>query len=334
MVSFDGKVRDKMSAAGYAMPEMYLRYVDDTLTVWHNPTQEQLDAFFEIMNKIHPNIKVTHDSKNEKATPFLDMLIHNSRHGDKWCKTTVYRKPTETIIPPHRQSCLPPGTFDSVARALLQRADTHCSEKTDADEEKSMVRALLKEHGYPRKTIYVDQRPKPDRSAKLSLKLWLPYMGTWSDMLKRILRKFDVELCHKSLVPLSVGMAKTHDRLPPDKVPGVVYSIPCAGSDKETCDKIYVGETSKTLTTRLHAHKTAKDNAKSELVDHRLATGHGTDFNKAKVVEREHSGGTASRRWGVEGAVTAKIGDSALNDRSKTMAMPKPWPSVLSKQHV
>jgi hypothetical protein len=153
-------------------------------------------------------------------------------------------------------------------------------------------------------------------------------------VLKRQLQKFDIELCFTSLVPLHVQLAHTHDKLPSDQVPGVVYKIPCAGSGKETCDKIYVGETGKTLFTRLSAHRKANDDAKSELVEHRLATGHKTNFDGAKVVEREHSGGTAGRRWGVEGAVTAVVGDSALNDKSKTMSMPNPWPSVLVKQHV
>ena len=50
-------------------------------------------------------------------------------------------------------------------------------------------------------------------------------------------------------MPLSVQMAQTHDRLPSDQVPGVVYNIPCSGKDGTPCDKIYVGETSKTLFT-------------------------------------------------------------------------------------
>ena len=31
----------------------------------------------------------------------------------------------------------------------------------------------------------------------------------------------------------------------------------------------------------------------------------------------------------VEGAITAMLGDTALNDVAKTMIMPNPWPSVL-----
>ena len=118
-------------------------------------------------------------------------------------------------------------------------------------------------------------------------------------------------------------MAKTHDKLPENDFPGVVYQVPCDG-----CYKIYTGETGKSFNTRLKAHKAAKSTGSGELIEHRRDTGHSTAFDKAKVVARAHDGGPGGPRWVMEGLFTMLQDQNILNDIDKTCPIPSVYKSL------
>lgn len=63
-----------------------------------------------------------------------------------------------------------------------------------------------------------------------------------------------------------------------------IYTIPCGG-----CDKVYVGETARTLDIRIAEHKNAcrNDDRKNACVQHRDDVGHLMKFNEAKLVIKE-----------------------------------------------
>ena len=84
-------------------PPMWLRYVDDTYSLWpHGP--EELSPFLKHINGIRPSIQFTMELEKDGKIPFLDILVvkDNGR-----IRTEVYRKPTHTDRYLHYQSCHP-----------------------------------------------------------------------------------------------------------------------------------------------------------------------------------------------------------------------------------
>ena len=66
---------------------------------------------------------------------------------------------------------------------------------------------------------------------------------------------------------------------------GVVYSIPCT-----TCPAVYVGQTSRSLETRLKEHKAAVRHAKTEVsavAEHVWKENHQMDFQQASILAQE-----------------------------------------------
>ena len=66
----------------------------------------------------------------------------------------------------------------------------------------------------------------------------------------------------------------------------VVYEIKCAA---ENCKKIYIGQTKRSLETRINEHKRTIEQKKSStaLSQHMLENNHTADFESVKVLERE-----------------------------------------------
>ena len=74
---------------------------------------------------------------------------------------------------------------------------------------------------------------------------------------------------------------KANDRLSENGV----YIIPC-----KNCNKIYVGETERSLQLRVTEHrKYAKDPKKSAVARHQLECGHVMDFDKAAIKIHENN---------------------------------------------
>ena len=73
--------------------------MDDTFSV--SSSKEHSDAFLQELNKLHPTLQFTSESKDKGKLLFLDvMTIRNApTNGDDtytMLSTTVYRKPTFT----------------------------------------------------------------------------------------------------------------------------------------------------------------------------------------------------------------------------------------------
>ena len=75
-----------------------------------------------------------------------------------------------------------------------------------------------------------------------------------------------------------------------------VYKVPC-----KTCQKIYIGETSRSLTERLKEHKKAckNDDKYNAIAQHRTEFDHPPDFGNATLLKTERN---KYRRWCMEAA--------------------------------
>ena len=104
---------------------------------------------------------------------------------------------------------------------------------------------------------------------------------------------------------------------------GVIYKIPCAN-----CDMVYVGETSRKLSTRLEEHRTEAEHLsqghftrsqeyqsqhalnKSAVTDHCVLNNHVIDWNNTKILDHDNR---LETRWIRESLHIKKAGRNAMN---------------------
>ncbi len=88
-------------------------------------------------------------------------------------------------------------------------------------------------------------------------------------------------VAHISTAILRNTLVKANDTIPLEAKAGVIYEFPCKG-----CNSKYVGETGKTLKTRMKQHKAAVRNRYMFYLTtvHSLGTGHQFAFDEAHII--------------------------------------------------
>ena len=122
-------------------PTLWLRYVDDTFTLWPHG-QEQLEEFHNHLNKQHPQIQFTREKESNNHISFLDVLVTKK---DGAFETTVYRKPTHTNRYMHFSSHHHPRVKSGTIKCLVKRAEMICDNKKK--KEMTHIRNTLKRMG-------------------------------------------------------------------------------------------------------------------------------------------------------------------------------------------
>ena len=82
----------------------------------------------------------------------------------------------------------------------------------------------------------------------------LPYIRGTSETIARISKPFNIRIAHKPTRTLRHLLTNVKDKDDPKDKQGTVYRIRC-----NDCNGTYIGETGRTLTTRLGEHQTATD---------------------------------------------------------------------------
>ena len=181
----------------------------------------------------------------------------------------------------------------SVAKTLLGRARNIPSSPRDKSSETKHVFDALGANSYPvnflkscktpgpqqRTQPQQPQQPEQDRAFVV-----LPYIKDVSEKITRTLNKFNVRVSHKSTHTISSILKKPKDRIDKISTTGVVYRINC-----KECNKVYVGQTSRALKTRIKEHTKTFFNLdrNSQLVQHHLQTQHDFDFDGVEIIDRE-----------------------------------------------
>ena len=71
-------------------PWLWERFIDDIFFIWTD-TEENIDKFFEDLNKFHPNLKFTYEKSREKIN-FLHIVI---KFKEDKIITDLFCKPTD-----------------------------------------------------------------------------------------------------------------------------------------------------------------------------------------------------------------------------------------------
>jgi len=190
--------------------------------------------------------------------PFLDLLIKH--HPDGTLSTTVYRKKTHTDKYLDFQSHHPLAHKLAVVKTLQNRANTHCTYANDGlVEQKRVSRALMK-NGYPRRVrqqqMGTATRNQMRQESNPTATVTIPYVRGTSEAIRRVLAPLDIRTQFHPTTTLRRLLVHVKDPVPMEMTTGVVYQIGC-----QDCAATYVGQTGRSLSTRIKEHKSALTNA-------------------------------------------------------------------------
>lgn len=248
MANLEKRLEDKNQ-----LPEIWWRYVDDVFSI---VKKHILPQTLETINKAHKNIEFTYEVEQDNKLPFLDLLIvkeHSSLTFE------IYRKPTNTqrIIPntsnhshQHKMS-----SFNHMIHRML----TIPLSETGRRKELNYIFETGQLNGYTRQTIQqlIDKRTREQYKRSLTtltqeqptLKHIAVNYNDETKKLRPILRKFGFELVFTSRNnQLQTLLGSTKDPIDSLYKSGV-YQITC-----DHCNKIYIGQTKRTLNTRFKEH--------------------------------------------------------------------------------
>ena len=100
--------------------------------------------------------------------------------------------------------------------------------------------------------------------------------------MKRVFSSYGISTCFKPHQTLRQILVAPKDKTKTEDQTGVVYRIPCGG-----CDKVYVGETKRSVGERIKEHTAKIANNLSAVAEHHQKTGHEPDLDNVKVLCRE-----------------------------------------------
>ena len=194
-------------------------------------------------------------------------------------ETDVYRKPTHTDKYLSYDSHHPVSHKRSVAKTLLQRAESLPSNSDSQANEREYVLNILGENDYPkrflnnclRSPVYRNQNNSEGDTSVKGYAI-VTYIQGVTEPIKRILSNCNIKVALKPYLTLGHIFAKPKDPVKTNQKTHAVYSIPCGD-----CEKEYLGQSKRQFGTRLKEHQKAVstlDKGKSALAEHVCYTKH------------------------------------------------------------
>ena len=118
----------------------------------------------------------------------------------------------------------------------------------------------------------------PDKKPMIAV---LPYIKNVSEITSHLLSKHGILIAHKPSSTLRHSVSRPKDRIPNGEKTNVVYQINCAD-----CDKEYIGQTGRQLSTRIHDHRlaTRRHDQLSLISIHEDRFGHNFNFEETKIL--------------------------------------------------
>ena len=142
-------------------------------------------------------------------------------------------------------------------RCLYDRIRCIVQQGQNLKEEENHLMKAFRGNGYPRSFIRSASASKPprehdgEREEERPPTVHLPYVASVSERIRRVCKDFNIRALFRSRPMVHSLLAKVKDPLPMEKQANVVFKVPC------TCGKVYIGETTRRLETRLKEHKEA-----------------------------------------------------------------------------
>ncbi|KAJ4432137.1 hypothetical protein ANN_20753 [Periplaneta americana] len=219
-------------------------------------------------------------------------------------------------------------TRKSVLTSLLHRTIV-ISDINNLPAEMDHLRRTLQQNNYSRRdinkglkqattrrnTIDVDSKQEP------AMKAFIPFCGSISHKISRILQKLNIKTIHKpqSKIQSHLRQVKDSQGL---RTPGI-YKIPCE------CGEVYIGQTGRTIEDRIKEHKRNLRlyyPEKSAVAQHSIEKEHKILFDHTKVINK------SSHYWDrtIKEAIEIKLEKNNFN-RDGGLQLSQAWTSALDQ---
>ena len=240
--------------------QFYRRYVDDTFCLFNN--EQDALVFFDFLNSQHPNIKFTMEKESNKMLAFLDVCISNKDPCN--LLTSVYRKNTFTGLLTNFYSFTSYSYKIGLIRTLVDRAYKINNTLAKFNDDVKKLFDIFKKNQYPDGLIsrvvhsYLDSVHTSNNSKSATdtstIYFKLPFLKL-SNFTQRKVRMLAKKYCNNLNIKLAFSSFKiknllaVKDRVNKSLRSCIVYKFTCAG-----CNSVYIGETSRHLSTRVREH--------------------------------------------------------------------------------
>jgi hypothetical protein len=239
------------------LPTRWWRYVDDVFTI---VKREALTKIMAEINSIHKDITFTHEVENDGKLAFLDLLIVREPSISSSMSYEIFRKPTSS------QRVIPYTSNHSFQQKMaafhhmIHRMLTLPLGEAAKDKELQYIFETARLNGYNRNTIQaiIDKKLKELlRKSQTTLtneieplrRVAVPFDEDITRKLRPKLMKFGLDLVFSSRNnQLKSLLGSTKDPVKCLNKAGV-YKISC-----KQCNKVYIGQTKRTLETRFKEH--------------------------------------------------------------------------------
>lgn len=147
--------------------------------------------------------------------------------------------------------------------------------------------------------------------------------------LNKIIPHDNVIFAHKSNNTIKHLFKNTKDKINKTDRCNVVYEIPCKGTNGQQCDQIYIGQTKRSLQTRLLEHESdiKKNRNITGISQHMLTHTHTPDFDNTKILDIEPK---QNRRFILEGLYIKKNIGQTMNHQEDTNQISKSYDLIIS----
>ena len=224
--------------------------------------------------------------ESENSLPFLDVKVTRDRNQ---VHTSVYRKPTHTDRYLNYGSNHHPRIKSGIIKCLAHRARSVCSKDTIRTE-LDHLQEVFESNAYPPSLVTLNLHTKRNKRSniventeKQPATLATPYVKGLSEKIEKKCKHLNIRTVFSSKRTLRRELVRVKNRVEPTDMKGVVYKIDCS------CGQSYIGETGRTLSTRVKEHKKAveKDDINNGISVHANSTWHNIDWDSAQVIEVE-----------------------------------------------
>jgi hypothetical protein len=245
--------------------------------LWEH-SKELFYEFLGKLNGLHPSIQWEPVFEENGQLPFLDVLVVRNEDGS--FTTTVYRKPTHSDRYLHWTSNHPVKDKLSGIRTLKYRALHYCSSGSLRKAELAHLRKTFADNGYPEEFVEIALRDDPVAGEDASNgdhtlgegekvddlgSLVVPFVKEMQPALVSLCARLNLKLLYKRTVNLGNLLAPRRPAVDRMQQKNVVYRISCM-----QCESSYVGQTKRSLATRVKEHRKSVEAAMVSLSVNRM----------------------------------------------------------------
>ena len=181
--------------------------------------------------------------------------------------------------------------------------------------EKTMKKALKK----------TKRKRKQNEDQLSKIHLYLPYEKGISEKIQRLSSKYNVQVIHTKGKSLQSELRVNKSNFDNKKnIQGAVYKISCMD-----CEKSYIGETGRTIETRLKEHKqdiTSNRENVSGLSKHLRESKHTVDWDSINILHREND---FRKRKFKEAVAIRKTANNILNKKEEIKIISSIWETLI-----